>query len=418
MNGHGPKKAVLYARVSGEEQAKKGYSLPDQRQALREWAEVEGYEILEEVTDDGWSGAYLERPGLDKMRDLVEAGGVDVVAALFRDRIARGVYVQILKEEFAQRGTRLMALNAQTDDSPEGELHGGILDQFAAYERAKIAERTRRGKLRKAREGKIPASGSRPNYGFTYNRRRDGYIVNESEAEVVRLIFRLMGEQKLNLYAVSKLLEESGIPAPGGGKKWYGTTIREMLKEDCYKPHTYSEMSKLVSAEVATSLDPEDRHGVFYYGRRRHISRPVAEQGGDGQKRYRRTQKISYRPRHEWIAVPVPDIGVPREHLEAARRAVANNSNPPPLVIGSGSFRGACSCAEGAGGGCPQIGGPTPPAKSESTSTTDVLSAGSRGSRRARTKERSGRRGWRPGCGRSFRGSWRIRRGSGSGLSA
>jgi site-specific DNA recombinase len=125
-NGHGPKRAILYARVSGEEQAKKGYSLSDQRQALREWAEDEGYEVLEEIADEGWSGAYLERPGLDRVRDLVEAGGVGVVAALFRDRIARGVYVQILKEEFAQHGTRLIALNARIDDSPEGELHGGI----------------------------------------------------------------------------------------------------------------------------------------------------------------------------------------------------------------------------------------------------------------------------------------------------
>jgi site-specific DNA recombinase len=150
-NGHGPKRAILYARVSGEEQAKKGYSLSDQRQALREWAEDEGYEVVEEIADEGWSGAYLERPGLDRVRDLVEAGGVGVVAALFRDRIARGVYVQILKEEFAQHGTRLIALNARIDDSPEGELHGGILDQFAAYERAKISERTRRGKMRKAR---------------------------------------------------------------------------------------------------------------------------------------------------------------------------------------------------------------------------------------------------------------------------
>jgi DNA invertase Pin-like site-specific DNA recombinase len=67
-NGHGPKRAILYARVSGEEQAKKGYSLPDQRQALREWAEDEGYEVLEEIADEGWSGTYLERPGLDRVR--------------------------------------------------------------------------------------------------------------------------------------------------------------------------------------------------------------------------------------------------------------------------------------------------------------------------------------------------------------
>lgn len=179
-NGNGPKRAILYARVSGEEQAKKGFSLPDQRQALREWAGDEGYEALEEVADEGWSGAYLERPGLDRVRDLVEAGGVDVVVALFRDRIARGVYVQVLKEEFARHGTRLIALNAQTEDTPEGDLHGGILDQFAAYERAKIAERTRRGKMRKAREGKVVAT-RKPPYGFRYNETRDGLVAYEPE---------------------------------------------------------------------------------------------------------------------------------------------------------------------------------------------------------------------------------------------
>src|SRR5919199_407019 len=97
-NDHGPKRAVLYARVSGEEQAKKGYSLGDQQQTLSEWAKHEGYEIQEEITDDGWSGAYLERPGLDRVRDMVEVGGVDVVALLLLDPIGRGIYVQGLKE--------------------------------------------------------------------------------------------------------------------------------------------------------------------------------------------------------------------------------------------------------------------------------------------------------------------------------
>jgi site-specific DNA recombinase len=64
-NGHGPRRAILYTRVSGEEQKKKGYTLSDQRDALREWAAEEGYEILEEVEDSAWSGGFLTRPGLD-----------------------------------------------------------------------------------------------------------------------------------------------------------------------------------------------------------------------------------------------------------------------------------------------------------------------------------------------------------------
>ena len=136
MNGHDPKRAILYARVSGDEQAKKGYSLSDQADSLKKWAVAEGYEILEEVADEGWSGAYLERPKLDRVRNLVQEGNISVVVVLFRDRLARGVYAQLLKEKFAKHGTRLVALNVQLGDSPEGDLQGGILDQFAAYERA------------------------------------------------------------------------------------------------------------------------------------------------------------------------------------------------------------------------------------------------------------------------------------------
>jgi DNA invertase Pin-like site-specific DNA recombinase len=56
-NGHGPQWAILYARVSGNEQAKKGYSLADQTDALTKWAVAEGYEVLEEIADERWSGA-------------------------------------------------------------------------------------------------------------------------------------------------------------------------------------------------------------------------------------------------------------------------------------------------------------------------------------------------------------------------
>src|SRR5215208_5788466 len=102
-NGHGVKKAVLYARVSTDEQARSGYSLAQQLEALREYAAREGYEVLEEVRDEGWSGAYLERPGLDRVRDLVVAGGVSVVLAQDRDRFAREpAYHYLLRKEFEE----------------------------------------------------------------------------------------------------------------------------------------------------------------------------------------------------------------------------------------------------------------------------------------------------------------------------
>src|ERR671932_688246 len=88
-NGHGPKRAILYVRVSTDEQARSGYSLAQQLEALRAYAAREGYEVLEEVTDPGQSGASLERPGMDRGRDLVAAGGVSVVLAQDRDRFSR-----------------------------------------------------------------------------------------------------------------------------------------------------------------------------------------------------------------------------------------------------------------------------------------------------------------------------------------
>src|ERR671932_726581 len=188
-NGHGPKRAILYARVSTDEQARSGYSLAQQLEALQEYAAREGYEVLEEVTDSGQSGASLERPGMDRVRDLVAAGGVSVVLAQDRDRIAREpAYHYLLRREFEEHGTKIRALNDRGDDSPEGELTDGTLDQLAKFERAKTAERTRRGKLQRAREGKVLA-GTRPPYGFKLNATRDGYEVDEEEMRVVRSIF-------------------------------------------------------------------------------------------------------------------------------------------------------------------------------------------------------------------------------------
>src|ERR671917_1385886 len=162
-NGHGPKRAILYARVSTDEQARSGYSLAQQIEALRGYAAREGYKVLEEVVDPGQSGASLERPGMDRVRDLVAAGGVSVVLAQDRDRFAREpAYHYLLRREFEEHGTKIRALNDRGDESPEGELMDGVFDQFAKFERAKTAERTRRGLLRKAREGKLLA-GHIPN---------------------------------------------------------------------------------------------------------------------------------------------------------------------------------------------------------------------------------------------------------------
>jgi site-specific DNA recombinase len=331
-NGHGPKRAILYARVSTDEQARSGYSLAQQLEALREYAAREGYEVLEEVSDPGQSGASLERPGMDRVRDLVAAGGVSVVLAQDRDRFTRErAYHYLLRREFEEHGTKIRALNDRGDESPEGELTDGILDQLAKYERAKTAERSRRGKLRKAREGKIIANNS-VDYGFRYNDDRDGYEVDTETMAVVRRIFAMVADG-LPLNAVAERLTREGIELPyskyHGVKRWNATFIRNcIVGDDVYRPHTFDEISALVKPEVTSRLDPDKGYGIWWFNRRRSKTTQVSVPDGNGGRRYKKRVRYVLRPREEWIAVPVPDSGVPREVVDSARRTIKYNRAP------------------------------------------------------------------------------------------
>jgi len=326
-NGHGPKRAILYVRVSTDEQARSGYSLAQQIEALRNYAGREGYEVLEEVSDPGQSGASLERPGMDRVRDLVAAGGVSVVLAQDRDRFAREpAYHYLLRKEFEEYGTKIRALNDRGDDSPEGELTDGILDQLAKFERAKIAERTRRGKLRKAREGKVIPTHT-ADYGFKFNDARTGYELDEETMPIVRRVFRLVGVEGKAMHHVKKRFNREGIRPPKGGKYWSKQFIRSRILDDVYRPHTRGELERLVSPEVAARLDPDKCYGVWWFNVRRITARQVAEAGSD-ERRYRRRTTTVVRPKEEWIAVPVPDAGIPREWVDAARAAIAHNRAP------------------------------------------------------------------------------------------
>jgi site-specific DNA recombinase len=329
-NGHGLKTAVLwaiiYVRVSTDEQARSGYSLAQQVEACRAWCEREGYEVLEVITDPGQSGASLERPGMDRVRDLVAAGGVSVVLAQDRDRIAREpAYHYLLRKEFEEHGCKIRALNDRGDDSPEGELTDGILDQLAKFERAKTAERTRRGRLRKAREGKVVATRS-PRYGFKLNAARDGYEVDEEKMAVVRRIFREVADGT-TLRAIALKLEREGVPTPRGAKFWDRAFSRHCVFDDVYRPHSFDEVEAVVSPQVAARLDPSKEYGLWWFNRRRMTSTLVSEVSGDG-RRYGKRYSSYTKPKEEWIAVPVPDAGVPREIVDVAREQIKDNRRP------------------------------------------------------------------------------------------
>ena len=326
-NGSSPNRAILYARVSTDEQTRTGYSLAQQLEALREYAAREGLQVLEEVSDPGQSGASLERPGMDRVRDLVAAGGISVVLAQDRDRFTREpAYHYLLKGEFGEHGTKLRALNDSGDESPEGELTDGILDQLAKYERTKFTERSRRGKLRKAREGKIVAT-KMPHYGFKLTASRDAYEVDETTMPVVRRIFHMVGSQGYSLHGVKKRFEAQGLLTPAGKRYWSTTFIREVIKDDVYCPHTFEELEALVTPGVAARLEPDKSYGICWFNRKRHTYKQVAQDSPEG-KVYRKKKAATDRPRNEWIAVPVPDAGISRELVDAAKRAIRDNSKP------------------------------------------------------------------------------------------
>jgi site-specific DNA recombinase len=196
-----------------------------------------------------------------------------------------------------------------------GELTDDILDQLAKYERAKIAERTRRGKLQKVREGKIIAT-MKPPYGFRYNEARDALVVHEPEKRVVENIFRLAAEG-YGTTAIQTRLYREGIPSPRGKEVWYRPVLKRMVLSDVYKPHTYEETMELVPEQVAISLEKKT-YGIRWWNRFSRKSRQVSEPTQDGRRHYRRKVVAAPRSRDESIGVPVPAF-LPREIVERAR---------------------------------------------------------------------------------------------------
>lgn len=323
---------ILYSRVSTAEQARSGYSLRQQMEALREWARNEGCQIIEEIEDPGQSGASLVRPGMDRVRDLVAAGGVDVVVAQDRDRLSRDpIDFYVLKNEFAMHGCTMRALGDWGDDaSPQGEFSNDIQVAAGKYERRMIAERNRRGKRKKAREGKLIA-GHSPNYGFRYNEARDGYEVDEEQMAVVQRIFEIVGVRKMSMWSVKRTLDREGVPTPPTprkkkhpeeGRQWSKRFIRDVIEADVYRPHSYDEIAAFVTPEVAARLDRNRFHGIWWFGRRNTTVEKVVEVGPDGTREYRKRQTTVLNPIEQWTAVPVPDAGIPREVVDAARARI------------------------------------------------------------------------------------------------
>ena len=162
------KKAVIYARVSTERQEKeKEKTIESQIEELRMFCEKNGFLIVKEYVDDGWSGETLARPALDQLRDDASKKLFDIVCIHSPDRLARKfIYQGLVMEELKKKGIEVFFLNRPISDTPEDQLLLGVQGLIAEYEKAKILERTRKGRIHKAKEKGIV--GSVPPYGYNY----------------------------------------------------------------------------------------------------------------------------------------------------------------------------------------------------------------------------------------------------------
>ncbi len=232
--------AAIYARVSSEQQAEAN-TIASQLTALQERAEADGVSVSAAMTflDDGYSGATLVRPALERLRDAMSAGLIERLYVHSPDRLARKYAYQVfLVEEFLHVGVAVVFLNRELGQSPEDDLLLQVQGMMAEYERAKIMERNRRGKLHAARSGSVNVLGGAP-YGYRYISKHHGggqarYEVVADEARVVRQVFDWVGRERLSIGEVCRRLMQAGELTRTGRTVWDRSVVWGMLKNPAY----------------------------------------------------------------------------------------------------------------------------------------------------------------------------------------
>lgn len=232
---------ALYARVSSSQQAQ-AQTIQSQVTALRERIaqDDETSSPAQEFIDDGCSGSTLIRPSLERLRDAIARGELDRLYVHSPDRLARKYAYQVLLiDEFQRAGTTVVFLNRELSQSPEDELLLQVQGMIAEYERAKLLERSRRGKRHKAQQGSINVLSGAP-YGYRYVTCAEGggearYEIVEEQAQVIRQIFDWMGRERLSLSDVCRRLMAAGIATPRGKVRWDRKSVWGMLTNPAYR---------------------------------------------------------------------------------------------------------------------------------------------------------------------------------------
>ena len=315
------KTAAIYARVSSDRQ-KESQTIASQTAVLTKYAKAHGYLVPAEwvFEDDGYSGASLTRPGLETVRDLAAQGQIEAVLIHSPDRLSRKyAYQVLLMEELARCGVSVVFLKSPSRDTPEDELLLQFQGMIAEYERAQIAERSRRGKRHKAQQGVVNVLSGAP-YGYRYVKKSDGrdayYEVIESEAEVLRMMFDAYTVQGLSINAIARQLNQRQIPTRTGATRWERSTVWGMLRNPAYQGK---------ACFGKTELRPRQR-----------ITRPLRQKN----RMPSRDSASHERPRKDWVEIPVPALvseetfALAQEQLEHNKRHSPRRTTDPTLLQG------------------------------------------------------------------------------------
>jgi site-specific DNA recombinase len=294
---------AMYVRVSTQRQAQ-AQTIEQQLELLRAHSQRQGWEWKDEhvFRDDGYSGASLRRPGLDRLRDHINRAAFDRVMITAPDRLARNyVHQVLLLEELQRGGCQIEFLERPMSQDPHDRLLLQIRGAVAEYERNLIAERMRRGRLQKYQAGRL-LPWTRAPYGYRVDpaRPRDpvGVRLEPVEAAIVAELFATYLQDGQSLIGVTKHLMALQVPTPSGRLRWNQSTVRGILANPAYLGTVYIGLTRPTSAH--------QRHSPLA---------PIGRQRGG----HTRTDP------QEWIAVAqIPPV-VSQEHFDQVQAKLAHN---------------------------------------------------------------------------------------------
>ncbi len=313
---------ALYARVSGDLQKEEG-TIASQRAALLEYIQAHELTVPPEwiFEDDGYSGDVLARPGLERLRDLVAQGQVEVVLVHEPGRLSRKyAYQVLLMEEFSRGGAETLFVKSVAAQTPEERLLVQFQGMIAEYERAQIMERTRRGKRYRAKAGGVGGLSTAA-YGYRYERKTEQsqpyLLVHEAEAQVVRRIFELYTQERWSVRRIAEQLNQEQVPTRSGRVPWQPSTLWGILSNSAYQ-------------------------GRAYYGKtracpRQRLTKASRQKGGFSHRRHASHQPVEPA---QWIEIAVPALVSPelfalaQERLAEGRRLSPRNTKQPSLLQG------------------------------------------------------------------------------------